>query len=232
MAQTNQEMDRQWGCEQIEKYQAVKHRYQECAEALQQVLEKAIKEIAPLSIVQTRPKSPVSFTEKAIRKKKAGRYTDPLMRMTDLCGGRVITQTLSEVEAVCKFIEKHFEVDLENSLDVSQRLKPSEFGYRSVHYVVQFKPGVFPTKEIPIEIPDDVYPDKTCPMKAEIQVRTLVEHAWAGFGHDRVYKSAFTVPVRWQRELAVLAGMLEKLTNLSPASRLACKPMRPIMGLT
>jgi tetratricopeptide (TPR) repeat protein len=47
-------------------------------------------------------------------------------------------------------------------------------------------------------------------MKAEIQVRTVLEHAWAGFVHDRVYKSAFTIPPKWERELAVLAGMLEQ----------------------
>jgi tetratricopeptide (TPR) repeat protein len=47
-------------------------------------------------------------------------------------------------------------------------------------------------------------------MKAEIQVRTVTEHAWAGFVHDRIYKSAFTIPPKWERELAVLAGMLEQ----------------------
>jgi ppGpp synthetase/RelA/SpoT-type nucleotidyltranferase len=95
-------------------------------------------------------------------------------------------------------------------VDVSERLKPSEFGYRSIHYIVQFKRGVFPTKEIPVEIPEELYPDASTPMKAEIQVRTVTEHAWAGFVHDRVYKSAFTIPPKWERELAVLAGMLEQ----------------------
>jgi len=95
-------------------------------------------------------------------------------------------------------------------VDVSQRLKPSEFGYRSIHYIVQFKHGVFPSKEIPVEIPEELYPYGSTPMKAEIQVRTVTEHAWAGFVHDRVYKSAFTIPPKWERELAVLAGMLEQ----------------------
>ena len=130
--------------------------------------------------------------------------------MTDLCGGRVITQTLDEVRAVCDFIEKHFVIDSANSVDVSQRLKPSEFGYRSVHYIVQFKREVFPTRDIPVDVPEELYPDESNPMKAEIQVRTVLEHAWAGFVHDRVYKSAFTIPPRWERELAGLAGSLEQ----------------------
>jgi ppGpp synthetase/RelA/SpoT-type nucleotidyltranferase len=210
MYPTNQDQDHEWACQQIEAYRQVHPRYTRMAKVLQQVLDKATKQIAPLAILQTRPKAIPSYAEKAIRKKKAGRYSNPLVRMTDLCGGRVITQTLAEVREVCEFIEQHFVVDVENSVDVSQRLKPSEFGYRSVHYVVQFKRGVFPTREVPVEIPEELYPDESTPMKAEIQVRTVLEHAWAGFVHDRVYKSAFTVPPKWERELAVLAGLLEQ----------------------
>jgi len=204
------ESEKQWAQEQIAAYGQVYPRYARMAEVLQQVLMKAARQSAPLAIIQTRPKAIPSFVEKAIRKKKVGRYDEPLIRMTDLCGGRVITQTLAEVHAVSDFIEKYFIVDEKNSVDVSERLKPSEFGYRSIHYIVQFKRGVFPTKEIPVEMPEELYPDAATPMKAEIQVRTVTEHAWAGFVHDRVYKSAFTIPPRWERELAVLAGMLEQ----------------------
>lgn len=117
----------------------------------------------------------------------------------------MITFTHPEVKAVCDFILQHFEIDWENSVDVSQRLKPSEFGYRSVHYIVKFRPGIFPTQDVSVTIPEEVYG-----LKAEVQVRTLLEHAWAGFGHDRVYKSTFAVPQRWQRELAGVAAMLEQ----------------------
>jgi len=47
---------------------------------------------------------------------------------------------------------------------VNQRLKPTEFGYRSVHYVVQFKEGIFPNKDIPIKIPKELFG-----LKAEIK---------------------------------------------------------------
>lgn len=206
MESTRQDPDHQWAHQQIEAYRQVYHRYAKMAPTLQQVLEKAARQTAPLAIIQTRSKTIPSFAEKAIRKKKVGRYNDPLVRMTDLCGGRVITQTVAEVRTVCDFIDKHFVIDAEYSVDVSQRLKPSEFGYRSVQYIVQFKRDVFPTKEIP----EEVYPDASNPMIAKIQVRTVLEHAWAGFTHDRVNTSAFTIPPKWERELAVLAGMLEQ----------------------
>jgi ppGpp synthetase/RelA/SpoT-type nucleotidyltranferase len=210
MVSTSQNQEQQWVHQQIAAYRQVYPRYANTARVLQQVLEKASKQYAPLAIIQTRPKAIPSFTEKAIRKKKAVRYSDPLARMTDLCGGRIITQTQAEVREISEFIEKYFIIDSENSVDVSQRLKPSEFGYRSIHYIVQFRRGAFPTREIPVEIPEELYPYEANPMKAEIQVRTVLEHAWAGFAHDRVYKSAFTIPPKWERELAVLAGMLEQ----------------------
>ena len=61
--------------------------------------------------------------------------------MTDLYGGRVITHTHSEVEAIYKFTEAHSKIDRDNSVDVSQRLKPTEFGYRSVHYIANSNAG-------------------------------------------------------------------------------------------
>src|SRR5512140_2059384 len=145
METRNQDAENEWACEQNEKYRLVRPRYAAFARTLQDVLENAVKRAAPLAIIQTRPKAIPSFAEKAIRKKN--KYRDPLVRMTDLCGGRVITQTLTEVQAVCEFIEKHFVIDAENSVDVSERLKPSEFGYRSVHYMVQVKRGVLRNQE-------------------------------------------------------------------------------------
>ena len=207
---TQQNVDTRWTLQQIEDYHQVYPRYVKAAEVINKVLEAASKPLAPKAIIQARAKSVPSFTEKALRKKKAGRYDDPIRQMTDLCGARVITQTLAEVHALSKFIENHFIIDTENSVDVSERLSPSEFGYRSIHYIVQFKHGAFPTTEIPIKIPEELYPDATHPMKIEIQVRTMLEHTWASFVHDRAYKSAYKIPPKWERELAVLAGMLEQ----------------------
>ena len=202
MAGTHKEEKRQWLREQIKNYVDLFPRYQRCAQVLREVLEKAIKKHAPLAIVQVRPKSIASFGEKAVRKRF--KYRDSVNRMTDLCGGRVIVPTVTEIKAVSEFIEEHFDMDWDNTVDLSQRLKPAEFGYRSIHYIVKFKPGVFPTKDVDVEIPEEVF----C-LKAEIQVKTILEHAWGIFCHDRAYKGAFKVPDKWQRELAALAAILE-----------------------
>ncbi len=192
-----------WTQAQIAQYELAFPRYQQYADTLHSVLNQATKKHAPHAIVQARPKAIASFAEKIQRKRH--KYRDPINQITDLCGGRVITHTPEEVRAMCAFIEQHFTIDWDNTIDVSQRLKPTEFGYRSVHYIAQFKPGVFPNDIVTTEIPETVYG-----LKAEIQVRTILEHAWADFNHRLVYKSPFPIPTKWQREFAGLAAILER----------------------
>jgi ppGpp synthetase/RelA/SpoT-type nucleotidyltranferase len=198
--------DEKWLSQQINEFVKIKNRYQIYSDVLQNVLEKAVQIYAPLSIVQTRPKSIASFGEKALRKKF--KYDHPVKQITDLCGGRIITHTRSEINTLSEFIKNHFEIDWNNSLDVSQRLKPTEFGYRSIHYIIMFKPGVFPTINIPVKIPNEIIG-----LKAEVQLKTILEHAWANFSHDYTYKGAFKVPEKWERELAALAASLEVADN-------------------
>lgn len=204
MDEAKKKEDQAWLEEQLREFLKILPRYQTYARVMQEVLEKAVKKYTPLAIVQTRPKAIASFGEKAMRKKQVGRYANPIGRMTDLCGGRIIVPTRIEAEIISDFIKNHFEIDWDNSVDVSQRLKPTEFGYRGVHYIVQFKRGVFPTKDIKVDIPEEVYG-----LRAEIQIKTILEHAWGVFTHDRAYKGAFKIPQKWEREMAALAAILE-----------------------
>ena len=126
--------------------------------------------------------------------------------MTDLCGGRVITQTSDQVHALCRFIEEAFDVDSSNSEDVSQRLRPTEFGYRSVHYIVVVNPEKLRAAGVAVPVPPEVLG-----LKAEIQVRTLLEHAWADIGHEMTYKTELQVPGRIHRQFAALAAVLESV---------------------
>ena len=173
--------------------------YQLYAKTLEQVLKAACRAHAPLGIVQVRAKPYASFAEKMAR--KAAKYSSLGIGPTDLCGARVITETQAEVERVCAYIRGAFVIDEANSIDVRTRLKAAEFGYLSVHYVVQLKGTEILGVPIPPEIGD---------RKAEIQVRTLLQHAWASISHDRVYKASFRVPEQLSRDLARVAAFLEE----------------------
>jgi ppGpp synthetase/RelA/SpoT-type nucleotidyltranferase len=199
-----------WVAQHVERYAKVYRDYQLYAEVLAKVLQAAAGKLAPLAIVQARPKSIPGFAEKIIRKRRL--YKDPLADMTDLCGARVIVHTAEQVHALSRFIEEHLTIDWDNSADVSQRLRPTEFGYRSVHYIVSFKPGELSGPGIPLEIPAVLWQGKDPAgraLKAEIQVRTILEHAWADISHDMAYKSGFKVPARILRQFAAVAAVLE-----------------------
>jgi len=172
--------------------------YESFACFLQEVLERAGALYAPLCIVQARAKTVSSFAQKIIRKDK---YKEPLKEVTDLCGARVIVHFQSQALKVCTFIKENFIIDEVNSIDVGSKLREEEFGYLSIHYIVTPRAGSILGVPVPKEL---------VMRKAEIQVRTLLQHAWADISHDRIYKSSLTVPKRWKRESARLAAVLEK----------------------
>jgi len=124
MTNTNGNIDKIWVDNQIKKYKTIFPRYEKYSGTLQTLLQKIAKKQDTSAIVQTRPKSIASFGEKIVR--KWPKYHDPLNELTDLCGGRIITHTQRQVKNISKFIEDHFIIDWENSVDIQQKLKPKK----------------------------------------------------------------------------------------------------------
>lgn len=214
MNEENPADTQEWLKKQVMEYERLFPSFQRYAEVVQDVLQAAAGRYAPQAIVQTRPKAIASFARKALLKRH--KYRCPAHQFTDLCGGRVIARIRSEVLALSEFVERTFEIDWDNSLDAQQRLHPSEFGYRSIHYIISLKSDA---AHLGMEIPDYLYGfdcrdcDMWHPLKAEVQVRTTVEHAWADFAHDLSYKGAFELPPQWKREIAVIAAELEDVDH-------------------
>ncbi|MEW6249093.1 MAG: RyR domain-containing protein [Planctomycetota bacterium] len=190
---------RLWLKQQVRKYAAERAVYGTYADTLCAVLGRACELWAPTGMVQARPKSVASFAEKALR--KADKYDDPVHQLTDLCGARVILSTSDELKAICRFIRREFVVDEPNTEDAGKRLKEDEFGYRSIQFVVQLgKPALLGVTTRLKRIGR---------RKAEIQVRTVAQHAWAAVTHDRLYKGAFAPPARLRRLAHRAAALLE-----------------------
>ena len=108
--------------------------------------------------------------------------------MTDILGLRVITFYLDDVDKVASAVERLFTVDWENSVDKRKIHEIDSFGYLSLHYICSV-PGF--------------------PYRFEIQMRTLLQHAWANMDHDTGYKSGVEIPKRYMRSMSRLAGLLE-----------------------
>ena len=183
---------------QIKAYRKEYSVYEQYAKALKEVLERACKYSAPEALVQSRAKTISSFAEKCARKYE--KYKNAINQFTDLCGARVIVQTLEQVQAVRNFIEANFKI-IEKE-DKGLLLQQEEFGYRDMHYIVQLKRN----RNIGFSAE---YFDRIGERKAEIQVRTWVQHAWADTLHDRMYKAKLKLSPEINRTGALLAAIME-----------------------
>lgn len=169
-------------------------------QALAGKIENILKELIQLDSISyhaifSRAKEIESFANKVTKKE----YKNPTTEIKDFAGIRIITYVESEIEPICKIIEANFSIDKEHSLDKSDELGVDKVGYKSVHYVAKLK------KERLLLPEYKRFKDKYF----EIQVRTILQHAWAEIEHDRNYKFTGKLPKKIQRRFSLLAGTLE-----------------------
>jgi ppGpp synthetase/RelA/SpoT-type nucleotidyltranferase len=145
--------------------------------------------------VTSRIKSKASVRQKLQRPDKDRK----LSGLTDMLGVRIITYFQDEVDAAAKLIEREFIVDEENSSDKRELLDPDRFGYRSLHYVLQ------------LSLERSTLPENRAhrDIRFELQIRSILQHAWAEIEHDTGYKSESEVPDAVRRRFSRLAGLLE-----------------------
>lgn len=146
-------------------------------------------------IITSRAKDIDSVKKKASKNK----YDKPHEEIQDFAGIRIITYVEDEVEKVCNIIEKTFNIDKENSENKSDDLGIDKVGYKSVHYIASLD-------ESRLELLEYKQYIKKC---FEIQVRTILQHAWAEIEHDRNYKFTGKLPTNIGRRFKILAGVLE-----------------------
>ncbi|MBQ6761803.1 MAG: hypothetical protein IJP49_03550 [Bacteroidales bacterium] len=118
---------------------------------------------------------------------KGAKYQS-LSDITDIFGIRIITFYTDDVDKVASVVDRLFDVDWENSVDKRKLHEIDSFGYLSLHYICR--------------VPD-------IPYAFEVQMRTILQHAWANMNHDIGYKTGVEVPKEYLRNMNRLAGMLE-----------------------
>ena len=146
--------------------------------------------------ITSRLKDKESLSEKIDRKQD--KYQS-LGDLTDIAGVRVITYYTKDVDKVAEIVEREFFIDRENSIDKRKVLEPDRFGYCSLHYVVKMKQNR-------LELPEyQMFSE----LKCEIQIRSVLQHAWAEIEHDLGYKNVNGIPKEIRRNFSRLAGLLE-----------------------
>ncbi|MGH3370873.1 MAG: DUF429 domain-containing protein, partial [Nocardioidaceae bacterium] len=151
--------------------------------------------------VTGRAKTVASFAAKADRSVN-GRpvFGDPLEEITDQIGVRVITYLHSDVAAVADLLGDQLTVLDDRDLG-QETAREGRFGYASRHLLVALDParGTPPTYDV------------LRGRRAQVQVRTVLQHAWAEFEHAIRYKG--TIPEEHvpdlDRRFTLAAGLLE-----------------------
>ena len=143
---------------------------------------------------KARVKSFQSYYKK-IQKFKIKAVGKEMPLLTDILGIRIMCTFISNLEEVKNILAQNFELyDVENKGDHSNY---KSFGYESIHFVVNV-PDSF---KVGLLIPDGIV--------FEIQLRTVLQDAWAEIEHDLVYKSETTaLDVPMKRKLAAINASL------------------------
>ena len=146
--------------------------------------------------VTGRTKAVDSFAAKAVRTLD-GRplYTDPLREITDQLGLRVITYLQSDVAAVADLLADQFAVIQDRDMG-QETAREGRFGYASRHLLLAPRAAGDAAGATPA---------------FQVQIRTVLQHAWAEFEHDIRYKGS--IPAHHAPELdrrfTLAAGLLE-----------------------
>lgn len=172
--------------------------------------------------VNGRTKSVESFAGKAARTVDGELlYPDPLEQITDQIGLRIITYVRDDVDAVVELLAGELTV-LDDRDMGRETAEQGRWGYASRHLVVA------------VDASRTLTPEREAlrAFTASVQLRTVLQHAWAEFEHDIRYKG--TVPAAHEpdlnRRFTLAAGLLELADQEFSAIRdrlLATMPEHP-----
>ncbi|MFC3164513.1 GTP pyrophosphokinase [Ciceribacter thiooxidans] len=162
-------------------------------------------EIRPASIelflripIRPRTKEEPSLLAKAFRRGKP--YTDPYNDIEDKVGLRFVVLVSADIKIVERAITTCpiWTAILARDYEDERRLRPYEFDYQSVHYIVRSRDELtFEGVTIAAGTP------------CEIQVRTILQHAYSELTHDTIYKPSVQASPDVKRSAAKSMALME-----------------------
>jgi ppGpp synthetase/RelA/SpoT-type nucleotidyltranferase len=157
-------------------------RYGEFAETITHILEKAIQasDLPRPQSIQRRAKSPKSLRD---RLEEGGKLDSDSIESErrDLAGARLIFYTNTDVDRFLnsRLIFENFEIERDATRIHHPTAENEGRRYRALHYTVKLKPDR-------AKLPEYARFDG---MRCEIQIHTILNHAWSETSHDIAYKN-------------------------------------------
>jgi len=156
--------------------------YQECASLVQDKLDQALQEAGIKAVVSSRAKRPSRLEKKLFKRDKKKHYQsfrEIYDDIVDLAGCRVALYMPADRDHVGTIINQLF-VSVREPKHFPESSQPEEgdtLGYVATHYLVRLRPETLRKKEL-----------RYADTQVEIQVASVLMHAWAEVTHDLLYK--------------------------------------------
>jgi len=168
--------------------------YKAALKDLQSEIEKVFKKNSIYPSIKSRVKSFKSYYRKKLAKTKDARFPESGCAIPDLLGIRIVCPFLEDIKEIEMTLGREFQI-----LDYEQKSSSSfrEFGYESTHLLIKAPSKIIKNHNLEENL--------VC----EVQIRTILQDAWAEVEHELVYKaefSPFDEPLK--RKLAALNANL------------------------
>lgn len=153
---------------------------------------------------KSRVKSFDSYYKKILRlKPETVQEVKSLICLTDMMGIRMICAFLEDINLAVEQLKKIFEIKEVEIKGSNNNFK--EFGYESVHVLIKIPAEIKSKVEKKFSGLENIDDELVC----EIQIRTILQDAWAEVEHELIYKTEFNpfdIPLR--RKLASINASL------------------------
>jgi putative GTP pyrophosphokinase len=182
-----------------DEFKEKRHLYERLALAVRPLLERlALENKIEVAVIEQRVKEQDSLESKIARPDKAGKY-HKLDDITDLCGLRIVLFTNEDCKVMSDAISENFAIDSANSIIKGVDYEEDRFGYLSTHLIAALpraRLNLFEFRQL-------------ANLKMEIQIRTVLQHAWAVLDWKLRYKTEREVPRELRRKLFRISALLE-----------------------
>lgn len=170
-------------------------------------LEEKLGEVGFLELVKIpityRVKTDTSLLEKAFRRKGKD-YKSPYDQIEDKVGIRIVVLMGSQLKLVKEVLEALEGIDAKVARDFAEEREkePLMFDYQSIHYILR------PTNKLVV---GSRTIDST--FACEVQIRTILQHAYAELTHDTLYKPNVAADPAVHRSAALSQALMEAADN-------------------
>lgn len=177
----------------------------ECVKLISEMVDAEIGSERFRGFFKIKPSYRLKTEESALNKFDQWDSLDSAKEMHDLVGARFVVLFRTDLQVIEDVIKgfsgwstasvRHFEDDVNDD--------PEVFDYQSIHLLIKGSRGTTINEHV---LSDDV----TC----EIQIRTLMQHAYAELCHDKIYKNFRAIPQSAKRLVARSMALMETTDSI------------------